>query len=332
MRAVWYERKGPAEEVLTVGTMPDPAPGPGEVRVAIALSAVNPSDTKARGGWGGNIAMPFPRVIPHQDGAGTIDRVGEGVASDRIGERVWVYMAQRGRPFGTAAQYCVVPSARAIALPPEADFAAGAAMGIPAMTAHRCIFSDGPVDGATVLVRGGAGAVGYYAIQWAKRGGAKRVIATVSREEQAGRAREAGADIVLDYKRDSVVDAIVARCGAAAVDRIVEVDLGTNADADAVLLARNGVIAAYASDRNPAPAVPFLPLLMKDATIRFVLVYEMPEVAKAAAIRDITSALAVNALRHQVAATLPFASIAQAHAAVEAGRSVGKILVAVDDT
>lgn len=327
MQAAWYERKGNARDVLVVGDMPDPEPAAGEVRVVVAVSAVNPSDTKARGGWAGNVAMPFPRVIPHQDGAGTIDRVGAGVDQCRIGERVWLYMAQRGRPFGTAARYCVVPEKRAIALPAAADFSAGACMGVPAMTAHRCVFSDGPIAGANVLVRGGAGAVGFYAIQWARRAGARHVIATVSRDEQAMRARDAGADLVIDYKRDRVAERIGNAIGTAAVDRIVEVALSSNADEDAMLLARNGVIATYASDRNMTPPIPFYPLLMKDATVRFVLVYEMPDAAKELAIRDISAALAEGGLRHQVAQTLPLREIAAAHLAVEAGTTIGKILI-----
>lgn len=328
MRAAWYDRKGTARDVLVVGEHSTPEPGAGEVRVRIELSAINPSDTKARGGWAGNVTMPFPRVIPHQDGAGVIDAVGAGVDSRRLGERVWLYMAQRGRPFGTAAQWCVVPAERAVPLPAAADFVAGACMGVPAMTAHRCIFADGPVTGKVVLVRGGAGAVGYYAIQWARRGGARLVLATVSREDQRQRAGDAGAHAIIDYKRDNVVESIVAAVGGkSSVDRIVEVDLGTNAVEDATLLATNGVITTYASDRDLEPAVPFIPLLMKDATIRFVLVYEMPAAAKAEAIRDITAALADGGLCYQVADTFPLADIVTAHAMVEGGRAVGKVLL-----
>ncbi|MFP5407376.1 MAG: NADPH:quinone reductase, partial [Gammaproteobacteria bacterium] len=213
MKAAWYESKGPAREVLRVGERPDPEPGRGEVRVRIRVSAVNPSDTKSRGGL--RIKdMPFPVVIPHQDGAGEIDAVGEGVDPVRIGERVWVYEANLGRPFGTAAQYTCVPSQQAVPLPEEVSFEIGACMGIPVMTAHRCVLADGPVAGRTVLVQGGAGAVGFYAVQVAKLGGAAKVIATVSRQEQAERAREAGADAVVERRAESVVDRVREICGA----------------------------------------------------------------------------------------------------------------------
>jgi acetyl-CoA acetyltransferase len=167
MRVVWYERKGPAREVLQHGELPTPEPGAGEVRVRVHASGINPSDTKNRSGWGGNTAMPFPRVIPHQDGAGVIDAVGAGVPAARVGERVWVYEAQLGRPFGTAAEWVVVPAEKAVRLPAGTDFAAGACLGVPAMTAHYAVFADGPVQGQTILVTGGAGAVGNYAVQWA---------------------------------------------------------------------------------------------------------------------------------------------------------------------
>ena len=168
MRAAWYDRKGPAREVLVVGELDRPAPGPGEVLVRVRASAVNPSDTKGRGGARGNLAMPFARIVPHQDGAGVIEAVGDGVPAGRVGERVWLHEAQLERPFGTAAEYVALPAHRAVPLPDGTSFAEGACLGIPAMTAHRCVFADGPVEGKTILVTGGAGAVGHYAIQFAQ--------------------------------------------------------------------------------------------------------------------------------------------------------------------
>ena len=185
MKAATYDRRGPAREVLKLTDRPPPEPGPGEVRVKIAVSAVNPSDTKGRGAWLGATSMPFPLITPHQDGSGVIDKVGAGVVSARVGERVWLYMAQRGRPFGTAAEHTCVPTERAVPLPRSASFADGACLGIPVMTAHYCLFRDGPVTGKTVLVQGGAGGVGFYGVQLARWGGAKKVIATVSRDAQA---------------------------------------------------------------------------------------------------------------------------------------------------
>ena len=206
MRAIWYEKLGPAHEVLKSGEMPDSVPGPGEVRVRIAFSGVNPSDVKRRAG-SRDAAMPFPRVIPDMDGSGVIDRVGPGMEEKRVGERVWLHSTQWKRPFGTAAEYAVTPSHRAVPLPQVISLAAGASLGVPAMTAHRAVFGHGPVTGKTVLVTGGAGAVGFYAIQLAKWAGA-RVITTVSGAEKAELARKAGADSVVNYKTEALKEQV----------------------------------------------------------------------------------------------------------------------------
>ncbi len=329
MKACWYERTGPAREVLTVGEMPTPEPGAGEVRVRIAVSAVNPSDTKARSGWRRR-PIAFPRVVPHQDGAGTIDKVGPGVDAKRVGERVWVYMAQRGRPFGTAAEYTVVPSERAVNLPDNAGFEEGACLGIPAMTAHRCLYADGDIGGKAILVQGGAGAVGFYAVQLAKLGGAQSVIATTGRPETAARAREIGADAVIDYRRENVVEGVVALLrNESPLDRVIEVAFGRNLAADVALLRSGGVIATYSSDAVPDPVVPFTPMLMKDLTVRFVLVYEIPQSARDHAARDISQLIAAGKLRHQIAEVFPLERIADAHERMEEGRAVGKLLIRI---
>jgi NADPH2:quinone reductase len=330
MRAAYYESKGPARDVLRVGERPLPQPAAGEVRVRVHVSAVNPSDTKARGGLRVK-EMPFPVVIPHQDGAGVIDAVGAGIDASRIGERVWIYEANLNRPFGTAAEYTCVPALKAVPLPAGVDFTVGACMGIPAMTAHRCVFADGPVTGQTVLVHGGAGAVGYYAVQWARIGGAARVIATVSRPEQAARATEAGADACIDYRREDVAARIKQICGALpAVDRAVDVAFGVNLPVNLAVLKPGGVITTYASDAQPEPKVPFWPLLAKDITVRFVLVYAMPDKAHADAAAAITDALGKGALKHQVFSVFPLDDIAAAHEATEAMANVGKVLVRID--
>lgn len=270
--------------------------------------------------------MPHPRVIPHQDGAGVVDRVGQGVDPSRVGERVWVYEAQRGSPFGTAADYVVLPARKAVRLPHGTSFAEGACLGVPAMTAHRCVFADGPIEGRDVLVTGGAGAVGFYAIQWARQGHARRIVATVSRPEQEAVARRAGADAVVNYRTESVVDR-VRELADGGVDRIVEVAFGQNL-AQSVQLARsNAVIAAYSSDRVPEPVLPFWSLLAKDVTVRFVLVYEMPERAHRAAAEAITSALDRGQLQHQIGARFSLAEIAQAHEAQESGELIGKAVL-----
>src|SRR5215213_11832487 len=164
MRAVWYDRQGPAAEVLQVGDLPDPEPGEGEVRVRLRFSGINPGDTKKRRGWLGS-EMPYPRVIPHSDGAGVIDQVGTGIDTGRVGQRVWVYNAQSYRAFGTAAEYVVVPDRLAVDLPNEVGEETGACLGIPGITAHRAVFAGGPIRGATVLVHGALGGVGSLAAQ-----------------------------------------------------------------------------------------------------------------------------------------------------------------------
>jgi len=330
MKAAWYERKGPAREVMQIGERPDPSPAAGEVRVRIHRSAVNPSDTKQRGGARGNVVMPFPFVIPHQDGAGVIDAVGAGVDASRIGERVWVYEATLGRHGGTAAQLTTVPAHKAVKLPDGADFDAGACMGIPAMTAHRSVMADGPVSGKTVLVQGGAGAVGYYAVQIAALEGA-RVIATVSRDEQAQRARDAGAHAVINYKTEDVAERLKAITGeAAGVDRVVEVAFGANLATNLAVLRTNGVIASYASDAVPDPQIPFWPMLAKDLTARFVLVYAMSRQAHDEAAGWITAALQRGALKHQFYRHYTLDDIASAHEATESMSQVGKVILDIE--
>ncbi len=330
MRAVWYERKGPAREVLTLGEMPDPSPGPGEVRIAVRCSAVNPTDTKARGGSRGNLVMPFARIIPHQDGSGVIDAVGAGVPPSRVGERVWVYEAQLQRPFGTAAAFATVPAEKAIPLPAGVGFADGACLGVPALTAHRCVHADGSVAGQTVLVTGGAGAVGFYAIQFARHDGA-RVFATVSSEAQREIALRAGAHVAIDRHRESVTEVIRGHHGGRkrCVDRIVDVAFGANLAVSLELLQPRGIIASYASDAEPEPRIPFWPLLALDATVRFVLVYVMGREAHEAAVAKTTAGLKDGWLRHNVATVLPLENIAEAHEAVERRALNGKVVLEV---
>jgi NADPH2:quinone reductase len=331
MRCAWYERKGPAAAVLQVGEQPTPRPGPGEVLVAVKASGINPSDTKGRGGARGNTAMPYPLIIPHQDGAGVIEAVGEGVPQNRVGERVWLYEAQLGRPFGTAAEYVALPASNAVSMPDGLGFVEAAALGVPALTAHRCVFADGPVAGKTVLVTGGAGAVAFYAIQFARQGGA-RVVTTVSGEAQAELARSAGAEFVIDRHAGDVVAEAAALLGAdgeRSVDRIVEVAFGANLPASLRMLKPNGAIAAYASDAVPEPALPFWPLVFLDATIRFVLVYAMTREAHEEAIAYVNRAASEGWLKHNIGAVLPLDRIAEAHGLVERGPARGKIVVEI---
>jgi len=331
MQAAWYEEQGAAQDVIQYGELPVPTPGPGEVQIRVQASGVNPSDTKVRSGWGGS-PLSFPRVIPHEDGAGVIERVGEGVPTSRVGERVWVYEAQWQRPFGTAAEFVTVPSVQAVRLPDNTSFAEGACLGVPAMTAHRCVFADGPVNGQTVLVTGGAGAVGYYALQLAKWGGAT-VITTVSRPEQAELVQAAGADHIINYKSEDVVERlqdITGVAGGRGIDRIVEVNFGANLPIASAVLRPNGVIASYASGGpEDQPALPFYSLMLNGVTIRLVLVYIMPETAKQAATRDITAALEAGALRHNIAQRFPLTEVAAAHEAQDSGKMIGKAIIKI---
>ncbi|WP_420632521.1 NADPH:quinone reductase [Candidatus Palauibacter sp.] len=323
MRAAWYTKQGSARDVLEVGEREPPTPGPGEVRVQVRTSGINPVDVKRRAGGRGSLADTL--VVPHFDGAGTIDAAGEGVDAGRVGERVWIYEAQWGSDSGTAAEFVTVPASRAVPLPDGTSFAAGACLGIPALTAHRCVYGDGPVEGRTVLVTGGAGAVGNYAIQCARLGGA-RVLATVSGPEKGEVAREAGADAVINYRAEDVAARVLELTDGEGLDRIVEVEMGGNLDASIAMLKPNGVISAYASEGEPQPAVPFYTLLYKNLTLRFELVFLMPEDAKRQAVEDLTGWLGAGELRHTIAARFPLEDIVAAHEAVEAG-PLGKILL-----
>lgn len=328
MRAVWYDRKGPAREVLHISEMPEPKPGPGEVLVGLRTSGVNPSDTKGRSGWVGVAKMAFPRVIPHQDGAGVIEAVGDGVPAHRVGEHVWIYEGQWQRPFGTAAERIAVPSARAVRMPPTVGFTDGACLGIPAMTAHRAVFADGPVKDKTVLVTGGAGAVGRYAIQFAKWGGAT-VITTISSDAKAAAARTARPDYVINYRTEDAAARIMDLTGGAGVDRIVEVAFGANLPLAQQVLRTNGAIATYASDAEMQPRVPFRPFLARDATVRFVLVYVMPVEAKEAAVGAITHLLEEGMLTHHIYREYAMTEAADAHEAIETGTSLGNVVVRI---
>jgi len=329
VRAAYYERKGPASKVLVLGELPDPQPGPGEVRVKLQFSGINPTDTKLRGGWDGNVEMPFARVIPHQDGAGVVDAVGPGVPQSRLGERVWVYEAQRGRAFGTAAEYIAIPSENAVALPEGASFETGACLGIAGMTAHRCLFQDGGIQGKTVLVAGGAGAVGHAAIQLAKWGGA-RVASTVSRPEQEKVAREAGADLVVNRKTEDAAAKIKAFTRGLGLDRVVEVAFEANFELDRAVLKANGVISTYSSGPpESAPRIPFTAVMRQGISVHFILVYVMPREAHWVAARDLNAAIEAGRYRPQVARIFKLDETAKAHEAQESGGTVGKLLIGV---
>lgn len=326
MRAAWYDVTGPAADVLIVGDLPDPQPAAGEIRVALHASGINVGDVKKRAGWI-NSAMPYPRVIPHSDGAGVIDGVGAGVSERRVGERVWCYGAQSYRPFGTAAQYVTVPSALAMPLPDAVPAEVGACLGIAGITAHRALFADGPVDGRTVLVSGALGAVGSLAVQLAHWRGA-RVLATVRRPERQQAARDLGAAEVFVTGEPDVADRI-RRVAPEGVDRVVEVAFDANAELDSQILAGDGVIASYAT-ATTHPAIPYWPLAFANATIRFLGSDDFPAQAKAQAAADLTAGVRDGAVQVAIAQRYPLEQIAAAHDAVAAG-TPGRIILTLRD-
>jgi NADPH:quinone reductase len=325
VKAVWYEGTGAAPDVLTFGDMPTPVAGPGEVRVRLHASGVNPSDAGRRAG--SYRAMEYPRVITNSDGAGVVDQVGDGVTRFRIGQRVWLFNGQRnGRAFGTAAEYIALAEHLVTPLPDDVSFAAGATLGIPCMTAWCCLFGDGPIAGRTVLVTGGAGAVGHYAVQLAKGSGA-RVIATVSSPRKAEQARLAGADLVINYKTEDVVARTLAFTDQRGVDRVVDVDFGGNIATTLKLMAMNSTIAVYATNGNRSPAVPVRELMERCITLRSLVLPALPPPLHAAAQADITKWLAAGKRIHNVAAQFPLRETVQAHLAVEKGDKLGTVIV-----
>jgi NADPH:quinone reductase len=328
VQAAYYEQLGNAQDVLKIGEIDVPELGANEVLVKVRASGINPSDVKQRSGWGG-LTMRHPRVIPHNDGAGTIEAVGEGVQPSRIGERVWIYEATLIRPFGTAAEYVVVPSEQAVFLPENTDFEAGACLGVPAMTAHHCVFKDGAVSGKNVLVAGGAGAVGNYTIQLAKWGGAT-VIATVSSAEKAEFAKTAGADYIVNYKAEDVAARIKEITGGKGVDRIIEVDFAGNLEINLKAIARNGTIATYASDSDATPQIPLYSLIYKNLTVHYVLVYAMDKAAHQQAAADITTCLKAGVLHHVIAGRFGLDEIAAAHELQESGSAIGNLVLVMN--
>src|SRR3954447_11169239 len=322
MRTARYERTGPAEDVIEITEIDTPEPGPGEVRVRVAYSGVNPTDWKSRAGATSGLSGAFQ--IPNQDGSGTIDAVGDGVDPARVGERVWIYFAAWQRPWGTAAEYSVVPDECAVRLPDNASFELGASIGIPAMTAHRCLFADGEVRGKTVLVAGGAGAVGRCAIELARWAGAARVVATVSSDEKARIATDAGADATVDYTSDDAAEQLKA-AAPDGVDRIVELSLGKNLELDLAAAAPHCVISSYANEGGN-PELEVRKLMGPNITLRFVLVYTMPEDAIETAVADITSALRAGARTEPQLHRFTLEQTGEAHNAVEAG-ATGKVLI-----
>jgi NADPH:quinone reductase len=319
MRAAVYDRYGTAADVLRVVEVDRPEPGPGEVRVRVELSGVNPTDWKSRSG-----ATPRPISefqVPHHDGTGVIDAVGEGVGAERVGQRVWTWLAATS-PWGTAAEWSVVPSRQAVPLPASASAELGACLGVPAMTAHRCLFADGPVEGKNVLVAGGAGAVGHFAIELAKYFGA-RVAATVSGPEKAELAARAGADLVVNYREPDAAERL--QSFAPKMDRIVELALGANLELDLAVSGPQTHIVDYAAEPSD-PVLPVRRFMTANVVLRFILLYGVPRPALEQAAADISTAIEAGALTALPVARFPLEQIAAAQDAVAAG-AVGKVCV-----
>ena len=325
MKAIWYDALGPAREVLQYGDRPKPSAGQGQALIRVRASGVNPSDVGMRGAG----PMAYPQITPNSDGAGIVEAIGPGVSETWLGKRVWFYNGQRnGRAYGSAAEYIELDTDLLTPLPDHVSFAEGATLGIPCMTAHRSLFLAGPVQGRTVLVTGGAGAVGHYAVQLAKWAGAQ-VIATVSSDDKAARAKSGGADHVINYRRDKVAEVVMALTQGAGVHHIVDVDFGGNLEASLGCLRVNGSIAYYASKGAALPQVPALALMRLNATVSGVYLPISPHEARRRAQADIAAWISETPRDLAVAGRFPLEDCAGAHEKVEAGDKVGTVVVEI---
>ena len=324
MKAAWYEKIGAANEVLQVGEMADPSPQAGEVLVEVKASGVNPSDVKTRAGARGE--LQFPRIIPHSDGGGIITAVGEGVDQSRVGERVWIWNGAFGRAHGTCAEMIALPSEQAVSLPDGTSFEAAACLGIPASTAYYGMLCDGSIENQTVLVTGGAGAVGYYGIQLAKWSGAS-VISTVSGDEKAAVANDAGADLVINYRDEDVVAAIEDFTNGEGVDRILEVEFGGNLSVSEQVIKPNGTIAAYGSVAVMEPSLPFYNLMFKGVKLNTYLIYIVSESDRNMIVNGLNDAMSDEALTHIISESYALDEIIDAHQSMESSQVIGNIVI-----
>lgn len=322
MRAAWYSHNGEAKDVIVVGEMPTPEPGPGEVRVRLHTSGVNPSDVKSRR------ARPLtdPRIVPHSDGAGVIDAVGAGVAASRVGERVWIWNGQWARPLGTASEWMVLPSAQAVWLPDGTDFAAGACLGIPALTALQAVRLAGDLKDKTVLVTGASSAVGHYITQLVTQAGG-RVIGTVGSPVKAAHAQAAGMQEAIFYKTEPVAERVKALTNGQGVSVIIDMDFSSTAQLVAAgALKAHGTVVCYGSN---APEVPvnFRALLFGSITLKFFLVYDLTPEDRAWGLARLTELLQTGQLQHSIGPRFALAQMVQAHEAVEGGQALGNVVV-----
>ena len=328
MKAAWFDQFGSADEVIKISEQETPSVGKGDVLIQLSTSGVNPSDVKKRSGAFPNL-LADGFVIPHSDGAGQVVAVGDGVSKERINERVWVYQAQFERRFGTAAEFLSIDERRAIPLPGNITYEEGACLGIPAMTAHRCVFSDGNVNDKYILVTGGAGRVGSYAIQWAKNAGAF-VIATASNEEDRKLCHDLGAEVVVNHRHEHWEMDVLTKTNGMKIDRVIDVEFGENLPKLLKVLNTGATITTYASSQVPNPELPFLQMMYMDLSIKMVIVYAMPEEAKSDAIKDITAALKNDQLQHRVTHVLPLKEINRSHQLIESGNVRGCVILTLD--
>ncbi len=324
MRAAWYEKPGPAHDVLVVGEMPDPLPGTGEVRIRVAASGINPGDTKKRGDVFG-LGLAFPRIIPHSDGAGVVDLVGEGVSRDMVGQRVWCFGAQSYRAFGTAAEYTVVPADHVALLPEGVSFEAGACLGIPGITAHRAVHAGGPVRGKTVLVQGAGGSVGLCAVQLARFAGA-RVIGTVRSAGEEKAATDAGADEVVT--NDDGLVARVRQLAPQGIDHVVEVAFAANIEKDVDLLKQGGTLATYATN-DAAPKLPFWPMVFQNIQVNFLGSDDLLPAQKTAAAAALNAALEAGWTGFVIGERVPLAEVARAQDLCDHPERPGRVVITI---
>ena len=326
MKAVWYTKTGNASDVLEIGELDDPLPNVGEVLVKIKTSGVNPSDVKIRAGARGE--LQFRRVIPHSDGGGEIVDVGEGVDRNRIGERVWIWNGAFGRADGTCAELISLPEFQAVKINNEVSYESAACMGIPASTAYYGLLANGPIKNKTVLISGGAGAVGFYGIQIAKLSGAN-VITTISNDEKAEIANNAGADKVINYKNENVLEEIMEYTENDGVDRIFEVEFGGNLPINEKIIKPNGVIAAYGSMAEMEPKLPFYNLMFKGVKIDTFLIYSIEKKFREELLNGLSELLNQNSLKHMISQTYSIDDVVNAHEAMESGSVIGNIVIEI---
>jgi len=328
MRAIQFDQAGAAADVLGEVSIEPTPPGPGEVLVKVAYSAVNPTDVKRRGS--GRELPNFSPITTCNDGAGIIEAIGDEVDPAFVGSSVWIFGAQAGRPEGTAAEYCTLPHWMAPPLPKGTNLEEGACLGVPAVTAYHGIFSDGLVDGMTILVSGGAGRVGSYAVQMAKLGGAT-VITTVGNEDNAAYASTLGADHVINYRTDDVAARVLEITEGRGVDRVCEVAFGANINMFPEICANNAVVTTYSSDADETPVMPFAPLMFKNITIRPFSIYALTEQVKWHAFTAINDMLVSGSLRHRIAKRVPFTleGVVEAHESIETNSVPGVCLIEV---